>query len=257
LGGILEIGNNTALINATIIDNNKTVTGLLFTTTTPQIGALGGAGNITLPSGSLTTGGDGASTTYSGTLVGPGGLTKTGTGTMILTGANSYTGATAVTGGILEISGTISGSASLSVSSGAVFYLAGGTLSTPGSITNNGMVKLSGSATLSLTGAFTNNGVLDLIDGPQTLPGGLVNNGTVLNANSVQVQDVGINGSGFSLTIEGYAQHTYQLQSANSLVAPITWSNVGAAQTGSGGPLTFSDPSATGTNGFYKVQISP
>jgi autotransporter-associated beta strand protein len=257
LGGMLEIGNNTALVNATIINNNTGTTGLLFATTTPQIGALGGSGNITLPSGGLTTGGDGASTTYSGTLAGAGGLAKTGTGTMILAGTNSYTGATTVAGGILEVSGTIAGSASVSISSGAVFYLAGGTLSTPGGITNNGTVKLSGSANLSQAGAFTNDGVLDLIDGPQTLPSGLINNGTVLNASSVQVRDVGISGSGFSLTIEGYAQHTYQLQSTNSLATPITWNNVGAAQTGTGGPLTFTDPSATGTNGFYKVQISP
>jgi len=138
-----------------------------------------------------------------------------------------------------------------------VLYLDGGTLHIAGSVTNNGTVKLSGSATLTLTGSFTNNGVLDLIDGPQTLPTGFVNDGTVLNANSVQVQQVGMNGSGFSLTIEGYAQHTYQLQSASSLAAPITWTNVGAAQTGTGGPLTFTDPGATGTNGFYQVEISP
>jgi autotransporter-associated beta strand protein len=257
LGGILEIGNNTALINATIIDNNTTVTGLLFTTTAPQIGALGGSGSITLPSTSLIVGGDGASTTYSGVLSGAGGLTKSGTGTMILAATNTYTGATAVTGGILEITGAIAGSASLSVSSGAVLYLDGGTLSISGSITNNGTVKLSGAATISLSGTFTNKGVLDLIDGSQTLPADFVNDGTVLNANSVQVEQVAVNGLGFSLTIKGYAQHTYQLQSANSLVAPVIWTNVGTAQTGTGGTLTFSDAGATGTNGFYRVLVSP
>jgi hypothetical protein len=119
------------------------------------------------------------------------------------------------------------------------------------------MVKLSGSATISQTGSFTNNGVLDLIDGLQTLPTGFANNGTVLNANSVQVEQAAVSGSGFSVAIEGYAQHTYQLQSSQSLTAPITWTNVGAPQAGTGGPLTFTDPSAAGTKGFYKVQISP
>jgi rhamnogalacturonan endolyase len=257
LGGILEIGNNTALINATIIDNNTAVTGLLFTATTPQIGALGGSGSLTLPSGGVTVGGNGASTTLSGALSGAGGLTKAGTGTMILTGSNTYTGATKVTGGILEVSGAIAGSASVSVSSGAVLYLDGGTLSVSGSITNSGTVKLSGNATISLSSTFTNNGVLDLIDGLQNLPAGFVNNGTVLNANSVQVKQVGLNGSGFSLTIEGYAEHTYQLQNATSLVAPISWTNVGAAQTGTGGALIFSDAGANGTNGFYRVLVSP
>jgi fibronectin-binding autotransporter adhesin len=258
LGGILEISSSTALINATIIDNNTAVTGLLFSTATPQIGALAGTGSIPLSSGTtLSAGFNGASTTYSGVLSGAGGFTKAGSGTMILTGDNTYTGATTVTGGVLEITGTIGKSTSASISSGAVLYLAGGKLSIAGSITNNGIVKLSGSASLSLTGAFTNNGVLDLIDGPQTLPTGFVNDGTVLTSSSVQVQQLAMSGSSFTLTIQGYAQHTYQLQSTSSLVAPITWTNVGAAQTGTGSPLNFTDTGASGTNGFYQILVSP
>jgi autotransporter-associated beta strand protein len=256
LGGILEIGNTTALLNATIIDNNTGTAGLLFTVTTPQIGALSGPGNITIPSGgSLTAGGNGASTTYSGNLSGAGGFTKAGAGTMILSGSNFYTGATTVTGGILEITGAIINSASLSVSSGAVLYL-DGTPNVSGTINNNGIVKLSGAT--SLTGTFTNNGVLDLINGPQSLPSHFINNGTVLTQSSVQVRQLATSGSsGFSLTIQGYALHTYQLQRATSLAPPITWTNIGAPQTGSGLPITFSDPSLTASNGFYRVQVSP
>jgi autotransporter-associated beta strand protein len=257
LGGVLELTDNMAIMNATIIDNNTSTNGLTFTITAPQIGALGGSGKITIPSGGLTAGGDGASTTYSGVLSGAGGLTKAGAGTMILTGSNTYTGATTVTGGILEIIGKVAGSTSLSVSSGAVLYLNGGTVSIAGSITNNGIVKLSGSATLSLTGAFTNNGVLDLINGPQILPSGFVNDGTVLNASSVQVQQIGMSGSGFALSIEGYAQHTYQLQNATSLSTPINWTNVGAAQTGTGGTMIFNDPATTGSGAFYRILVSP
>jgi autotransporter-associated beta strand protein len=258
LGGILDIGNNTALINATIIDNNTAVTGLLFGTTTPQIGALGGPGNVTLPSVGLTAGGNGASTIYSGVLSGAGGFTKAGAGTMILSGDDSYTGATSVTGGVLEITGSVTKTAGASVSSGAVLYLAGGTLNVAGSITNNGMVKLSGSTTLTYTGTFTNNGVLDLINGLQSLPANFINNGTVLGASSVQVQQVAMSGSNnFALTIQGYPQHTYQLQRASSLTAPITWTNVGMAQSGSGVPLMLSDTSATGANGFYRIMVSP
>jgi autotransporter-associated beta strand protein len=258
LGGILDIGNNTALINATIIDNNTTVTGLLFATTAPQIGALSGAGNIPLPSSSLTAGGNGTSTTYSGVLSGAGAFTKAGSGTMILSGSNTYTGATKVTGGILEITGAIADSTSANVSSGAVLYLAGGTLQIAGAITNNGLIKLSGSATLTSTGTFANNGVLDLIDGPQTLPPNFTNDGTVLTSSSVQPQAVTMSGSSFTLTIQGYAQHTYQLQRTSSLTAPVTWTNVGAAQLGAGSPLIFSDSGgATGTQGFYQITVSP
>jgi len=99
--------------------------------------------------------------------------------------------------------------------------------------------------------------VLDLINGPQNLPANFVNNGTVLNASSVQVEQVSMNGSSFSLTIEGYAQHSYQLQRASSLAAPVTWTNVGAAQMGVGTVLTFTDSGASGTQGFYQVQVSP
>jgi autotransporter-associated beta strand protein len=258
LGGILEIGSSNAVINATIIDNNTAVTGLLFTTTTPQIGGLAGPGSIPLLSGTtLSAGSNGASTTYSGIFSGAGGFTKAGLGTMILSGDNTYTGATTVTGGILEITGTIGKSTSASVSNRAVLYLAGGKLSVAGAITNNGTVKLSGSASLSSTGAFTNNGVLDLINGAQTLPVNFTNNGTVLNASSVQVQQLAKSGSSFMLTILGYAQHTYQLQHTASLVAPVTWTNVGAAQIGTGSTLTFADSGASSTRGFYQVQVSP
>jgi autotransporter-associated beta strand protein len=176
---------------------------------------------------------------------------------MILAGSNTYTGATTVTGGILEITGAIAGAKSLSVSSGAVLYLAGGTLQIAGAITNNGLMKLSGSASVTLTGAFTNNGILDLINGPQTLPAGFINNGTVLTAGSLQVQQLAMSGSSFALTIQGYPQHTYQLQFTPSLAAPITWTGVGASQTGAGAPLIFTDTGASSMQGYYQILVSP
>jgi len=257
LGGILEMGANSALTNATIADNNTGTTGLLFTVTTPQIGALAGTGSFALPPGSLTAGGNGESTTYSGTLSGPGGFTKAGAGTMILSGSNSFTGPTTVTGGILQVTGAINQSTSVTVSSGAVIYLAGGTLNIDGSITNNGLMKLSGSASLAFTGTLTNTGVLDLINGPQSLPANLVNSGIVLDSRSVRVQQVSRSTGSFSVTIEGYSQHTYQLQHCSSLVPPITWTNIGVPQTGYGSPLVFSDTAATSTQGFYRMQVSP
>jgi autotransporter-associated beta strand protein len=262
LGGILEVTSSSALINATIVDNNTSVNAITISTSarTPDFGALSGAGNIPLSSSSdvLSAGFNGASTTYSGIISSAGGFTKAGAGTMILSGPDTYTGATTVTGGILEITGTETGSKSATVSSGATLYIAGGKLSISGAITNNGLIKLSGSATLTSTGTFTNNGVLDLIDGLQTLPANFTNDGTVLTNSSVQPQQVTMSGSTFSLTIQGYAEHTYQLQSTLSLVAPVTWTNVGAAQVGTGAPLTFTDSGgATGTQGFYQITVSP
>jgi autotransporter-associated beta strand protein len=196
--------------------------------------------------------------TLNGPLSGTGGLTKTGGGVLTLGGTNSYTGVTSVLAGTLELSGTITGTSSLTVSAGAVFYLAGGSLSVSGAITNNGIFKLSGTPALAQTGSFTNNGVLDLIDGPQTLPAGFVNNGTVLNTSAVQVQQLEMSGSTFALMVQGYALHTYQLQRTSSLTPPLTWTNVGAPQTGAGAPLIFTDSGgASGSAGFYQVQVSP
>jgi autotransporter-associated beta strand protein len=194
--------------------------------------------------------------TLTGVLSGTGGLTKTGGGTLTLGGANTYMGATSLLAGILELTGTISSTSSLTISNGAAFYLAGGSLSASGGVSNNGIFKVSGTPALAAA-SFINNGVLDLINGPQSLPSNFTNNGTVLDAGSVQVQQLGMSGSSFTLTIQGYAQHTYQLQRTTSLATPVTWTNVGGAQVGTGSPLIFTDTGAPGSQGFYQIEVSP
>jgi autotransporter-associated beta strand protein len=195
--------------------------------------------------------------TLSGGLSGTGGLTESGGGTLILSGDNTYAGVTSVLGGTLEVTGSLSSTSSLAISKGATFYLAGGSLAVAGNITNNGIFKVSGTPALAQTGSFINNGVLDLINGPETLPGAFTNNGTVIDSASVKVQQMAMNGSNFTMTIQSYAQHTYQLQRATSMASPITWTNVGAVQAGTGSPLTFTDTGAPGGQGFYQVQVSP
>lgn len=80
------------------------------------IGALAGAGAVELSTAlpqygvttgsALTAGGNNASTTFSGSIVGAGGrFRKAGTGTLTLTGVNTYTGFTDITAGTLSING--------------------------------------------------------------------------------------------------------------------------------------------------------
>jgi YVTN family beta-propeller protein/autotransporter-associated beta strand protein len=83
-----------------------------------NIGSLAGAGSVTLGSAILTTGNDNTSTIFSGSIAGPGGMTKIGAGTLALTGTNTYSGATTVNAGTLFVNGSIANSA-VTVNSGA------------------------------------------------------------------------------------------------------------------------------------------
>lgn len=68
--------------------------------------------------------------TISGLIIGPGTFTKTGAGTAILTGANSYSGATTISGGTLLVNNT----AGSGTGSGKVSVNSGGTLGGSGTI---------------------------------------------------------------------------------------------------------------------------
>ncbi|HEY7059850.1 MAG TPA: autotransporter-associated beta strand repeat-containing protein [Chloroflexota bacterium] len=75
------------------------------------IGSLASGGNVSLGNATLTTGGDGTSTIFSGVIGGTGGnLNKMGAGTFTLAGtlANTYTGVTTVTAGTLALNKTAS-----------------------------------------------------------------------------------------------------------------------------------------------------
>jgi autotransporter-associated beta strand protein len=214
--------------------------------------------NVTLGGGTIQAGdafGNAQNITLTGTLTGST-LIKSGKGILVVGGSCSVTGSATVSAGVLEIGGSFSEAASLTIANGATVYLAGGSLAVSGSITNNGIFKVSGTPSLAITGKFINNGVLDLINGPASLPPNFVNNGTVLNASNVKVQQFGITGTTLNLTIQSYVEHTYQLQRSSSLTNP-NWIDAGAAQVGTGSNLEFTDPSATGAQGFYQVLVSP
>ncbi len=87
------------------------------------IGSIEGDGNVFLGADNLTVGSINLSTAFSGGVIQDGGqnggiggsLTKIGAGTLDLTGANAYTGKTAVSGGVLQVDGSITGNVSLIV----------------------------------------------------------------------------------------------------------------------------------------------
>ena len=97
--------------------------------------------------------------TYSGIISGTGAFTKQGGGTLTLDGANSYSGVTTISGGVLALSGTGSiGTGDLNLGSGGVFdltALASGTYSLPSSASLAGVGTLSGNGkSLAVLGSF-------------------------------------------------------------------------------------------------------
>ena len=136
-------------------------------TLTPDliVGSLAGAGAVALTNGGLVSGFDGTSTSFSGVISGPGGVTKAGGGTMTLSGANTFTGTTTVAAGTLAdaAAGVIADTSAVAVASGAVWNLANFN-ETVGSIAGAGNITL-GSAVLTCGGDATSTTFSGVISG--------------------------------------------------------------------------------------------
>lgn len=115
--------------NSEFILSNHTESALDLNGFDNAVGALSGANaasKIMLGSGSLTVGGLGYSGTFNGIISGTGGVIKTGSGSLNLTGANTYTGDTTVNNGILGVDGTaIPDTNKLSINSGGALEITG------------------------------------------------------------------------------------------------------------------------------------
>src|SRR5436309_2904445 len=112
--------------------------------------SLSGAGTIsTDPATTLT---------YGGIIAGPGGLTKAGTGTLLVSGLSTYTGATAISAGTLRLSATnaIGSTSAVTVTAGATFDL-GGFSDVVGSLAGAGTVTSSAPGTVTLSAGGNNS----------------------------------------------------------------------------------------------------
>jgi autotransporter-associated beta strand protein len=146
--GSILVSNALALQNSTLTMTNGS---LLFGTaiTGATLGGLAGNSNITLATQSsepvtLSVGNNSTDTSYGGVLNGAGGLAKIGSGTLTLTNANTYTGATVVNAGTLLIG--VGGSL--------------GSANYAGAITNNSSLIFDNSISNALTGVVSGSGTL-------------------------------------------------------------------------------------------------
>lgn len=164
--GILNLGNSLALQTSTLDYNNHGGSLSFGTLTAATLGGLSGAQDLVLDNTTpaavtLTVGNNNASTTYSGALSGNGSLTKTGTGTLILTGNHTYTNTTLVSSGVLQLNpgGAINcGVASVADGTGQLVVNGGALTATNGTIGNSaGLLVSAGSATYTGTLSTDNN----------------------------------------------------------------------------------------------------
>jgi len=143
-----KVGTNSGLVgNLLTLDNGGTI--LATGGAIAHNIALNGTGGVF-----NTT----ANTTVSGAIGGTGGLWKNGTGTLTLTGVNSYTGNTNIEAGKLVVNGSLSS---------AVRILKGGSLggnaSIVGNLTNLGTLAPGNSpGTINITGNYLEAGTLDI-----------------------------------------------------------------------------------------------
>ena len=84
--------------------------------------------------------------TYGGVISGSRGYYKTGTGTLLLSGSNTYTGNTVINGGKVQTTGTLSDQTNVSVSSGAIYDVDAS--DTINSLQGSGNVELANGITL-------------------------------------------------------------------------------------------------------------
>ncbi|SEU23946.1 outer membrane autotransporter barrel domain-containing protein, partial [Variovorax sp. OV084] len=194
--GRLNVGNNLALGTGTLAMDDGTTLGFAADSLNlANAVVLTGNNDPVIDTGSF-------SATLSGNITGGGFITKIGSGTLTLSGSNSYTGATDVAEGTLKagVAGTFSAASAHTVQSGATLDLAGFS-QTVASLANSGTVTLVGTTpgtTLTVNGAYVgNNGVLRLgtfLGDSTSVSDRLVLNGASASASgrtSVQITQLG------------------------------------------------------------------
>jgi len=207
-------------------------------------GSIEGAGSYFLGSNTLTVGGNNLSTEVSGTIAdgglfgGVGGsLVKAGTGTLVLSNENTYTGGTTINGGTLQLG---NGGASGSII---------------GNVVDNGTFAINRSDSYTFSGVISGTGTFAQI-GPGT---------TILTAASTYSGGTAIDAG--ALIVNGSIASS-SLTTVNSGAALLGSGTVGSTVVNTGGFLVPGSAGVLGTmtiagnlalqsGAFYVVQVNP
>ncbi|TPI99681.1 autotransporter outer membrane beta-barrel domain-containing protein [Mesorhizobium sp. B2-8-1] len=215
--------------------------------------ALAGASS-SIVVGDGTAAGAGMTATIASALSGNAQLVKSDRGTLVLTGANSYTGGTAINGGTLQVSAD----ADLGDAAGGLSF-DGGTLSTTDSfatsravnVMSSGTVSTAAATTLTLNSALTGSGAFtkagdgtlvlasggSAFAGPTSVQQGTLAAGAAGALGSASAYTVA---SGATLDLGGFNQTVASLGNAGSVrlgTAPGTTLTVNGDYTGNGGTI--------------------
>ena len=243
--GNLTISNALALQNSAF-NSDGAGTLVLSSVTTPTLGGLSGSGNlsakisnyntVTALTLNVTSGGN---YSYSGVISNGSGattLTKTGTGTQVLSGNNTYTGTTRVISGTLEASGTgaLGANPTLNIEGGGLVFSGGThattTTGTLGSIASGGVNEPS----ITVRGVATQVTFNQLNIGANANAGRLVVESGTLNATTILTGQNASALAGGGLLQTGGVVNVTNLRSANNGASLIEVSG-GTFNMGNGG----------------------
>ncbi len=233
-GGLMFNGAGTTILTGANTYSGGTIvsSGVLQGDTTSLQGSITNNSTVVFDQASAGT--------YAGVMSGTGALTKQGTGVLVLTGANTYTGGTTISSGSLQ--GDTTSLQGLITNNGTVVFDQPNAGTYAGVMSGTGDLTKQGTGVLVLTGANTYSGGTSVLQGvlqgdASSLQGSITNNGTVVFDQASTGTFTGVMSGTGGLTKQGTGAlvltgaNTY---SGGTTIASGTVSIAGTSPTGTG-----------------------
>ena len=156
-GGADVAGTSASRIGYSVsVDTNVTTAGISFKDSYNDVSLTAGGGTLTLSAPTVTVA-DNGTASIAAPIAGTAGLTKTGTGTLTLSGNNSYSGLTTIAAGALSISSDSNlGTATngITFNGGTLQTMTDVTLTSTRAVNGEGVFNISPATTLTVNGTY-------------------------------------------------------------------------------------------------------